>query len=465
VNALVPILAAAAAAGYAAIAVVVVPRLAPARHPAAVRAAAAALLVVAAIAHVALALYAPRASGSTAHVALVHVLPLALEVAGAAGVLWAVLAGRLAPVVGAARGADSERARLAALVEQAGDAIVVTDQKRYEGQLQYLADHDPLTGLYNRRRLEDELERARQFVSRYGEPAALLVLDVDNFKYVNDTFGHAVGDEVLARIAGLIRSRCRETDVVARFGGDEFAIVCPHTDAPAADAVAAHLLETLRSTPLVTVGDRSIHVTASVGVTTLEAGEHPNTQDAVVKADVAMYDAKEAGRDRACRAVDDAKPARVRARLTWSQRIRGALEDDGFELWEQPILTMANFSCGRSELLLRMRGDDDEAIAPAVFLPVAEQFGQLPAIDRWVVERAVRLLAERQAAGHDHHLAVNLSSASITDEAVVDSIAEIVRGAPIDPTRLTFEIAETAAISTSSARGTSPRRSRASAAG
>jgi diguanylate cyclase (GGDEF)-like protein/PAS domain S-box-containing protein len=326
-------------------------------------------------------------------------------------------------------------------------ALDVTDQKRYESQLQYLADHDPLTGLFNRRRLEQEIERARQFVSRYDEPAALLVLDVDDFKHVNDTYGHAVGDEVLARIAAVIRSHCRETDVVGRYGGDEFAILCPHTDGDAADAVAAHVLELLRGTPLVTLGDRTVEVTASIGVTILEGGDDATTaQDAMVQADVAMYDAKEAGRDRACKAVGGRTGARARSRPTWSQRLRSAIDGDGFELWEQPILTMADFSSDRSEVLLRLRGADDEPIAPGAFLHVAQEFGQLPAIDRWVAERAVQLLAERRAAGHDHHLAINVSGTTVRDRGAVDALAEIVGTAGVDPSRLTFELAEADAV-------------------
>ena len=127
----------------------------------------------------------------------------------------------------------------------------VTDQKRYQGQLQYLADHDALTGLFNRRRLEEELARAAAHVERYLEPASLLVVDLDNFKYYNDTFGHAVGDNVMTHACSLLRRHSRTTDTVARLGGDEFAIVLPHTDKEGAEIYARHLLALLRSSPLV----------------------------------------------------------------------------------------------------------------------------------------------------------------------------------------------------------------------
>jgi len=179
-------------------------------------------------------------------------------------------------------------------------------------------------------------------------------------------------------------------------------------------------------------------------------GSEPATtgEQLLAEADVAMYSAKEAGRDRLSLADgDDADGgvARMRARFGWSQRIRDALAEDAFELWEQPILHLGSGSAERSELLLRMRSQA-ELVAPGAFLEVAERFGQIQAIDRWVVARAVRLLAERRAAGEDPTLEVNLSGASITDEEVMDHIAAEITNAPIDPTRVVFEITETAAI-------------------
>jgi EAL domain-containing protein (putative c-di-GMP-specific phosphodiesterase class I) len=185
-----------------------------------------------------------------------------------------------------------------------------------------------------------------------------------------------------------------------------------------------------------------------VGVTPITGLDGTTGEQLLAEADAAMYDAKEAGRDRLSLGDDDeggGGVARMRERFGWSQRIRDALDEDAFELWEQPILHLESGSRERSEVLLRMRSHG-ELVAPGDFLDVAERFGQIQAIDRWVVARAVRLLADRRAAGDDATLEINLSGASITDEEVMDHIAAEIRNAPIDPTRVVFEITETAAI-------------------
>lgn len=323
----------------------------------------------------------------------------------------------------------------------------VSERKEHQDRLLHIADHDPLTGLFNRRRLEHELERLSLDLERYGVPASLLVLDLDNFKYVNDTYGHGVGDEVIGLASQVIVRASRRTDLVARLGGDEFAILLSRTDVEGAEAHAQHLLAELRARPLTTVADQPLYVTASIGIASVGAAVRLGASGLLVEADIAMYDAKESGRDRVCHVdVDGDRSARLRSRLLWSQRIRAALESDRFELWEQPIVTVASGLTERVEILVRMLGDDGERIAPGSFLPIAEHFGQIRAIDRWVIDHSVELLEARQAAGCDAHMEVNLSGATITDSEVIEFIVDRVRTASIDPTRLTFEVTETAAI-------------------
>jgi diguanylate cyclase (GGDEF)-like protein/PAS domain S-box-containing protein len=322
----------------------------------------------------------------------------------------------------------------------------ITDRKRYEGELEYLADHDPLTGLFNRRRFAEELDWVLAYSRRYRSPAALVAIDVDNFKFVNDTFGHATGDELLVAIAHGLRARCRDSDVVGRVGGDEFGVILPQSGREEADVVAQALLDAVRDVRVM-VGRRAVRATASIGVRLIVEDTEQTAEEILSDADIALYDAKESGRDRLSVAGEANEVTdRLRARLSWSERIRDALASDGFELYEQPILHIGSGRVAASELLLRMRDGAGGTIAPGEFLDAAERFGQIQAIDRWVIGRAVRVLAERQAKGLAIDMEVNLSGGSISDPTVIDFIASEVRNAPIDPRRLTIEVTETAAI-------------------
>ena len=315
-----------------------------------------------------------------------------------------------------------------------------------EAMLRRLADHDPLTGVFTRERLQEELGQVVALADRYGEPGVVGVIDLDNFKYVNDAHGHGMGDHLLAQAATLLRARLRETDALGRLGSDEFAFVLPRTDMTAAAEVAAELLGALRS-GAATIGGERIRLTASVGLAPIEpaGAEAVTASDLLAEADIAMYAAKEAGRDR----VETAAPghrsiARVRASLTWAARIHHALEHDGLLLHAQPILNLAEDRVDRYELLLRMLGDDGRPVSPGEFLSTAERFGQMPAIDRWVVGQALALLAATPEDGPV--LEVNLSAASVTDAETVAFIGQAVADADIDTSRLIFEITETAAI-------------------
>jgi diguanylate cyclase (GGDEF)-like protein/PAS domain S-box-containing protein len=324
--------------------------------------------------------------------------------------------------------------------------VDITERKRFEGQLQYLADHDPLSGLFNRRRFEAELGRGVTFARRYGHAGALLVIDLDNFKYVNDTYGHAVGDELIGRVGAVLRERLRDTDVLARLGGDEFGVMLPRATLPEARTVATDILRVMREEAYVAVGERRVRATASVGIAAVDPSAGLTAQELLVEADLAMYEAKETGRDRVGLVDGAAQQARMSARLSWSERIRDALEHDGFVPFQQPILDLRTGTVGRHELLLRMEGEGGDLIPPGAFLYVAERFGQIQAIDRWVIARAVEILAERRGAGVELALEVNLSGASITDEAVLEFVASEVENAAIDPSKLIFEVTETAAI-------------------
>ena len=173
----------------------------------------------------------------------------------------------------------------------------VTERKRFEAQLQYLADHDPMTGLFNRRRFEQELTRYLAYDARYGTGGAVLALDIDNFKHVNDTLGHKAGDEVIGQVARNIRERVRETDTLARLGGDEFILLLPEAGLEQAETVASVVLAAIRAR-MITVGERQIAITASIGITRFGERSGVRGEELLVEADDAMYDAKASGRNR-----------------------------------------------------------------------------------------------------------------------------------------------------------------------
>ena len=324
----------------------------------------------------------------------------------------------------------------------------ITERKRFEGQLRYLADHDALTGLFNRRRFEEELDRALASAERYGRRGAVLVLDLDGFKHVNDTLGHPVGDELIARLAGTLRAELRESDVIARLGGDEFGVILPEASDDEAGAVAAKLLRAVQRDGIVADSTRHARVTASVGLAPFDGADGLSPEELLVEADIAMYDAKEAGRNRSARAErEQAGPGRAVSRLSWLERIRTALAEDRFVLHAQPIVAIGDADEPPAfELLLRMRSDSDELIPPATFLPIAERFDLIGAIDRWVVGRAVALLRREHEAGRPVTLSVNLSGRTMGDADFAGWLEELLTTTPVPPRRLVVEITETAAI-------------------
>jgi diguanylate cyclase (GGDEF)-like protein/PAS domain S-box-containing protein len=319
----------------------------------------------------------------------------------------------------------------------------ITDRRRYEAQLQHMADHDPLTGLLNRRAFERELRDHVLRSERYGAAGAALMIDLDHFKYYNDTLGHHAGDELIVRVASALAQRLRRSDVLARLGGDEFAVILPTVDEAGAQAVVGELLECVRHEGLLAPDGTRHDLTASIGVAFFDNEAALAPEDVMVNADLAMYDAKEAGRDRASFYPAMAPPrARMRSRVRWVEEIRSALEDERFELLAQPIVDLRGTRARRFELLLRMRNREGDLIPPGAFLYIAERLDLVQEIDRWVVTRATRMLSEHPEIS----LEVNLSGKSIGAPALLELTERCLRETGIDPGRLTFEITETAAV-------------------
>jgi diguanylate cyclase (GGDEF)-like protein/PAS domain S-box-containing protein len=344
-------------------------------------------------------------------------------------------------IVGAAvAGDDSPRMAVFHLMD-------IGERKRFEGQLQHLADHDSLTGLFNRRRFEEELTRALAHAARYRERGAVLMLDLDGFKHVNDTMGHSCGDELVTRIARLLREALRDTDVLARIGGDEFAVVLKNADEAQAMVVAEKLLAALRERAIALSEHRHARVTGSIGVTTFDGESSLTGEELLVQADIAMYDAKDTGTDRACAfRREQHADTRMSTPQAWLARLRGAMAEDRFVLMAQPIVGICAPDSERYELLLRLRGDDGELVAPAAFLHVAERFDLIQDIDRWVFEQAARLLAAHAAVGHEIALSVNFSGKTMSDPQILSDISQILARHPVPDSSLVVEVTETAAI-------------------
>lgn len=319
----------------------------------------------------------------------------------------------------------------------------ISERKHFESKLMHLASHDPLTGLYNRRRFEEELERRLAEQLPRGSRIAVLFLDLDGFKAINDGQGHRAGDEFLISVANLLRRGLRDSDVLARLGGDEFAVLLTQTSVEQAEATAQRLLELVRRHAFV-VNAEAVRITTSIGIA-LYPDHGATAQSLLVHADLAMYRAKESGRDSF--SID--RPAgRGQVALvthTWEHRIREALDNDRFVLHAQPIQSLSTCAY-QYELLIRLREENGQLIMPGAFLTVAERTGLIRNIDRWVLSQAIHLIAAEQRAGRSLRLEVNLSGKAFADPDLLSRIARDIVDTEINPGNLTLEITETAAI-------------------
>jgi len=335
-----------------------------------------------------------------------------------------------------ARLAPEDRAVIQGALERA---------EKTEAELRFLADHDSLTGLVNRRRFRAELDQYVSFAARYGGRGAVMVIDIDGLKEVNDRAGHQAGDTLIRRVSEVMRERVRATDIVARLSGDEFAVLMPQTDT----AGALQLGEDLRAQvaegmPLNTEIDGA---TISVGIAMFGGQGEVGAESVLVAADQAMYEAKREGRNRItlfhAPGEDGGTPARPQ---TTSARIRDALTQNRLRLATQPIRSLASGGIERYELLLRMTGEGGELLPAADFIEVAERSGMVQELDRWVVTQALELIGEREKAGAPVSLHMNISGASVTDLSVLEFIERRLDEGEADPARCTFEITQTARV-------------------
>ena len=288
------------------------------------------------------------------------------------------------------------------------------DRAHAEADSRRRALHDPLTGLANRAFLDAHLPQSLAVAAREGAEVALLLLDLDRFKVVNDTLGHGAGDELLRVVAERLRASVRSGDVVARFGGDEFVVACDVIDTVTAVAALAERVIGALAQPIVVDG-HELFVNASVGIVIADARE-ADAASLLRDADVAMYRAKESGGGR-YEIFDAELRDRVLRRLTVEHELRGAVADGQLELHLQPLIGLAGGELRGFEALVRWRHPERGLVPPAEFIPVAEETSLILPVGRWVLEEACRQLAQLQSLTSERlGISVNLSPRQLTSD-------------------------------------------------
>ncbi len=314
-------------------------------------------------------------------------------------------------------------------------------------KLNYHSAHDELTGLANRKVLEDRMRRVIESAQSEDSRHALAIIDIDQFRIVNDTCGHDAGDELLRQIAGVLRTIIRKRDTLARIGGDDFALLIE--DCPLLEATSA--LESVRSAVdayQFVWQEHSYRVSLSIGLVALNS-DCDSVAGALSMADTACYAAKDAGRNRIhIYQPDDHHMVSRHGQMRWVTRIKDALQENRFELYLQQIEPIQHDAQGdHYELLIRMRDERGHLVMPGAFLPAAERYNLASKIDRWVIGHALEWLRDNpRLLDRLHVCAINLSGQSFGNGDLLDYILERLESCRIPPTRICFEVTETAAV-------------------
>jgi diguanylate cyclase (GGDEF)-like protein/PAS domain S-box-containing protein len=321
----------------------------------------------------------------------------------------------------------------------------ITRERQTAEQLIYLAERDALTGLYNRHRFNEELARMIAEAQRQSSRLALLFFDLDDFKYINDTFGHRAGDAMLIRVAGEVAGQVRRNELFSRLGGDEFGILVPDISEEMLRALAERLTRSIATVRFQFEGE-ALRLTTSLGIA-VYPDHADNAEDLIARADMALYMAKEVGKNawRVYRSELDNSMQMV-SRMSWNDRILHALENRLLMLQFQGIYATADGALSHFEVLVRMRDKDDETrlLMPGQFIPMAEKSGKIIEIDKWVLRESIRMLAENQSIPA---LAVNISGRSFDEPTLPQYIAEQLKSWAVAPRRLLVELTETSAVS------------------
>lgn len=343
-------------------------------------------------------------------------------------------------------GNDDEVGRVVAAFNDMASSLHQRDQQLSASQanLLYLAERDNLTGLYNRYYLRKELARRLDEAKRDGSSGALLLFDLDEFKAINDAFGHQAGDEVLIRVASEVERLIRRNEVFCRLGGDEFVLIAPGASEAQIDGLAERIIHAIAEMRFER-DNHSIRLSCSLGVALYP--EHAADCEVLMSiADAAMYRSKQAGKNTWRLYEPELDSAQMLMdQLSWKERITAALERNQMQLHFQGIYAMPERRISHLEALLRMiDADTGQLLPPGQFIGIAEKLGLITQIDRWVIREAVRVL---QNNPNNPPIAVNISGRSLDEPDLPEFIAGQLRGSGVDPLRLMIELTETAAVS------------------
>jgi diguanylate cyclase (GGDEF)-like protein len=340
---------------------------------------------------------------------------------------------------------------LLALLVSVRQFLAQRDLLLTQEQLSHLSLHDALTGLPNRILVYDRAERMLARARREQAPAAALYVDIDGFKRVNDSFGHAAGDELLTVVSERLRGSMRESDTVGRLGGDEFAVLVEHSEFDASpELIAERLLDVLQQPiELAAAGGRSVSISASIGIA---YGMQTSAEELLRDADFALYEAKRAGKHRFT-VFESTMQKAVQDRLELEMDLREALAAEQFFLLYQPIFDLETETMTGIEALIRWRHPTHGIIAPDGFIPIAEETGLIVPIGRWVLDTACEQAAVWHRRGHSLGVSVNVSARQLEHDSLVDHVQEALHSSGLEAGSLTLEITETALMRDSEAAG------------
>ncbi len=312
----------------------------------------------------------------------------------------------------------------------------IARRKHLEEELTFLARHDPLTELNNRTQLEPALEAAIE-KAKEGKPGAILYLDLDNFKIVNDTLGHDAGDKLLLQVAAMLKNLASRGDVLVRFGGDEFVLILPGRDMKEAVKLGESIVTGVDDIVFTEQG-RTFRVGASVGVAVIDGQREPG--EVMACADAACYAAKARGRSRVEVYKEETNElSQLITDTDWSTRIRDAMKDGSLQIWFQPVVGIRNGEILFHEVLLRyIDSRYTEPVNPAVFLSAIRRFGQTTKLDRFVIAKSFEALALNQELS----VSINISGSLFGDERYCEFVESMLKESEIDPSRVLFEITE-----------------------